>query len=230
MKRMFKWEESVEIEWDNQASTWDERSINMWDHGSRKDIIPFFATHAKKGAKTIDVGCGSGYSTYKLHESGFSVEGIDISTEMITLAKERLQGKNIPVSQGDVNDIRADDESYEGALAINVLEWVSNPSKSVKELHRVLRKEGLLCAAVLGPAAGPRAYGYRRVYGEEAILNTMMPWEFLQLAEENGFTLIDHYGVYRKEVDAKNTHNLPLKLKQSLAFMWVFMLKKVNRK
>lgn len=227
---MFNWKESAENEWDNQASKWDKRSVNMWEHGSRKDIIPFLQKYLNTGTKVIDVGCGSGYSTYKLHEAGYEVEAIDISKEMLTLANKRLHNKNIPLYHCDVNDIPTEDGTYEGALAINVLEWTKNPYESLMELKRVLKKDALLCAAILGPSAGPRAHGYRRVYGEEVILNGMMPWEFMQLAEENGFIVIDHYGVYKNEVNDLNVNELPLKLKQSLSFFWVFMLKKKDRK
>lgn len=227
MTQSFNWEKMVENEWDDRAYVWDERSRNMWDKGSRKDIIPFIQKHVQTGVKIIDIGCGSGYGTYKLHEAGFEVEGIDISKEMIHIAGERLNDKNIPLHHGDINHLPMPDNYCESVMAINVLEWTNHPSVALNELKRILKREGLLCAGILGPTAGPRANGYRRLYGENVIMNSMMPWEFLQLAKEQGFTLLDSFGVYKREIKENHLIDLPRQLKQSLSFMWVFMLKKI---
>jgi hypothetical protein len=72
----------------------------------------------------------------------------------------------------------------------------------------------------------PRTNSYRRLYGEEVICNTMMPWEFEQLANENGWEKLDELPVYKRGADAINLHNVPTDLKQALSFMWVFMLKR----
>lgn len=227
--KIASWEETAENKWDQQAVQWDKRSMQMWDHGSRKDIIPFMNKHLENGSKVIDVGCGSGYGTYKLHETGYDVTGIDISEKMIALAKARFINETVSFYQSDINNLSIRDETYDSAMVINVLEWTSNPFQGLTELNRVLKYGGFLCVGILGPTAGPRAHSYRQVYGEEVILNTMMPWEFTQMALENGFILVDHYGVYKREVNESHISDLPLKLKQALSFMWVFMLKKQER-
>lgn len=220
----FSWNKEAEKQWDSRAQFWNERSMNMWDNGSRKDIIPFVEKHFKKGDKVYDIGCGDGYGSYKLHQAGFDVVGMDISGEMINRAKERAA--DIPFKQGDVMDLPFTDESCDGIVSINVLEWTEIPANALKQLGRVLKKDGLLCAGILGPTAGPRAHSYPRVYGDKALANTMMPWEFQKLAAENGFTYVDGFGVYRDDVKAKNHEGLPIELKQALTFLWVFMLRK----
>jgi len=197
----------------------------MWKHGSRKEIIPFFRSYVPRNREIVDVGCGSGYGTYQLYQSGYKVTGIDLSEKMVQLAKKRSENK-IPFIQGDVNSLPLEDGSVDGILAINVLEWTKTPSVALVELKRVLATDGYLCIGVLGPTAGPRANSYPRVYGEDIILNTMMPWEFMQLATENGFTLTDHFGVFKKEINQNEIKHLPLKLQQALSFIWVFMMQK----
>jgi hypothetical protein len=54
----------------------------------------------------------------------------------------------------------------------------------------------------------------------------MMPWEFEQLAKENGWEVIDGEGVYKRNVTDKLIGQLPNELKQALTFLWLFMLKK----
>lgn len=222
----FNWNKEAELQWDNRAQFWNQRSVNMWDNGSRKDIIPFVEKHMEKGSKVYDIGCGDGYGSYKLLKAGFDVAGMDLSSEMIAHAKERIPNGEVSFIQGDVMDLPFADNSCDGIMSINVLEWTEIPANALKQLSRVLKKDGLLCVGILGPTAGPRTHSYARIYGEKAIANTMMPWEFEKLAKENNFTYIDGFGVYRDKVKAQNQEGLPRELKQALTFLWVFMFRK----
>ncbi len=225
----FDWQKKAQKEWDDQASFWSERSKNMWDSGSRKDIIPFIQKHIKLGSRIIDIGCGDGYGTNKLKKSGYEATGIDISMKMVDLARQQFNDTGIRFQQGDVNQLPYPDNYFDGGMVINVLEWTDNPSKSLKEIKRILTNNGVLCVGILGPTAGPRAHGYPKIYGENVILNAMMPWEFLQLAKESGFKLLDSYGVYKREVKEQHVNGLSRQLKQALSFMWVFMLRKIEQ-
>ncbi|MFD2044324.1 class I SAM-dependent methyltransferase [Ornithinibacillus salinisoli] len=220
----FDWHQVAKEQWDGRAEFWSERSTTMWDQGSRKEIVPFFEKHITKGSDILDVGCGDGYGSYKLQQSGYHVTGVDISSEMIAKATEKLA--DIPFLQGDVNDLPFDSGRYDGVLAINVLEWTEVPANSLQELRRVLKKDGYLCIGILGPTAGPRTNGYRRLYGESTISNSMMPWEFSKLAMEMNFTYIDGIGVYKQGVQEHHYNGLSLELQQALTFMWVFMFQK----
>lgn len=222
----FDWVKKAKTQWDQTAEFWSERSKQMWDKGSRKDIIPFLDKHLNQGAKILDVGCGDGYGSYKLHSLGYQVMGIDLSEEMIVKAKERLQA--IPFQQADVVDLPIESNSFDGVLCINVLEWVEVPSLALKEIRRILKSNGLLCVGILGPTAGPRGNDYRKVYGEHTICNSMMPWEFLQLAEEMDFRVVDGFGVYKEGVKKQHHEGLSQELKQALSFMWIFLLQKVG--
>lgn len=218
------WEIAAKQEWDDRATFWNERSEVMWKKGSRKDIVPFMSNYLHKDNKVIDIGCGNGYGTNILNKAGFQAEGIDLSPEMIELAKERF--KHISFQQGSILDLPYPSNKFDGVLAINVLEWIKNPSLALMEIKRILKQKGLVCAGILGPTAGPRMHGYRRVYGEEVIMNSMMPWDFAQLAIENGFTLLDSFGVNKKGVTDQKIEGFPLELKQAVSFMWVFIFEK----
>ncbi|MEN2768753.1 class I SAM-dependent methyltransferase [Ornithinibacillus xuwenensis] len=222
----FNWSKEAKNQWDNRAMFWSERSKNMWDHGSRKDIIPFFNDFVETGNRVLDVGCGDGYGTYKLNELGYKAVGADLSVEMITKAKERLF--DIPFFQADIGNLPFQSNSFDAILCINVLEWTEIPALALKELRRVLKPGGFLCTGILGPTAGPRNNGYRRVYGEKTISNSMMPWEFDKLAKEMDFVALNGFGVYKEGVKAEHYQQLPITLKQALTFMWVSIYQKLG--
>jgi ubiquinone/menaquinone biosynthesis C-methylase UbiE len=112
-------------------------------------------------------------------------------------------------------------------MAINSIEWTEQPLKALNEMKRVLKTNHLLCLGLLGPTAAPRSNSYRRLYGESVICNTIMPWELAQLAQENGWEVIGGRGVYQQGVREERIAELSTELKQALAFMWLFMLKKL---
>ncbi len=226
MKKESEWHHLSRKQWDESATSWDEHSVARWDKGSRKDIIPFIEKHVPKGSYIADIGCGSGYSTYKLLQAGYEVIGTDISEEMIRIAKEKV-GTKIPFIRADIcqlNPIK--DEQLDALMVINVIEWTEIPVTALNELKRTLKPGGLLCIGILGPTAGPRNHNYLRIYGEKVIMNSMLPWEFSKMALETGWSLVDGFGVYKQEVMEKEIAKYSTLLKQSLSFMWVFMLKK----
>ncbi|PLR82729.1 class I SAM-dependent methyltransferase [Bacillus sp. V33-4] len=220
----FDWTSEAEKQWDKRAGFWNSRSSEMWDHGSRKDIVPFIEKHLEPGSTVCDLGCGDGYSAIKLAKAGFTVTGVDVSAEMVETAETNANGTSAEFLKADISRLPYADSSFTAAVAINSLEWTENPLAVLCEAKRIVKSDGLAVIAILGPTAMPREHSYRRLYGEKVICNTMMPWEFEKLALENGWRKIDEFGVYKRGTEALQIKSLPLELKQSLAFMWVFML------
>jgi ubiquinone/menaquinone biosynthesis C-methylase UbiE len=222
----FNWHEAAQQQWNDKASFWNQNSKEMWDTGSRSTIIPFFQTFVKQGAFVLDVGCGDGYGTYKLSQAGYIACGVDLSEQMVQMGKDRGENETLSFVQGDLTNLPFSDQAYDAVLAVNSLEWTEQPLRALEEMKRVLKPNGMACVAILGPTAAPRMNSYRRLYGEHVICNTMMPWEFEKLAKENGFFVLDGIGVYKREVKEEHLHGLPMELKQSLTFLWTFMMKK----
>ncbi|KJL02882.1 class I SAM-dependent methyltransferase [Priestia aryabhattai] len=222
----FNWHDQAQDEWNQKVSFWNSRSEEMWKNGSRKTVIPFIQKHLKKGALLADVGCGDGFGTSLLAASGYKAIGLDLSEEMVQKASELHKSENLSFAQADIMKLPLSSESVEGVMVINALEWTEHPRLALKELHRVVKRGGYACVGILGPTAQPRTNSYQRLYGEDVICNTMMPWEFEQLAKENGWEVIDGEGVYKRNVTDKLIGQLPQELKQALTFLWLFMLKK----
>ncbi|KAA0550157.1 class I SAM-dependent methyltransferase [Bacillus sp. BGMRC 2118] len=224
---MFHWHEEAEKLWDEKATFWNNKSRELWDEGSRSSIIPFFENYVPKQSKVLDAGCGDGYGSYKLSKKGYDVTGIDISSQMIDNASKKVQDEPLSFVRGDLAKIPFPDNEFHALIAINSIEWTENPLDVLQEMRRVIVKKGYMCVAILGPTAKPRENSYQRLYGKPAICNTMMPWEFKRLALENGFTLLDGQGVYKRGITEDILTNLSEELKQSLTFMWVFMFQKI---
>ncbi|WP_404442281.1 class I SAM-dependent methyltransferase [Sutcliffiella horikoshii] len=224
--KKFNWNEETEKVWNESADFWHENSENMWLNGSRKTIIPFIKERLKQEAHVLDAGCGDGFGSFLLAENGYYVTGVDIAEAMIERAVKNRVHTKIKFKKGSLTELPLEAHSMDAVMAINSIEWVEQPIQVLEQFHKVLKPEGKLYLGLLGPTAGPRAQSYQRLYGKEAICNTMMPWEFERLALENGWELLDGMPVYKEEAKKLDTTNLPRFLKQALTFMWVFEFQK----
>nr|WP_208379630.1 class I SAM-dependent methyltransferase [Alkalibacillus almallahensis] len=232
-KRVYKvkkniWHNQAKEQWNERANFWHARSQSMWEEGSRRNIIPFFNQFVPEHSAVLDLGCGDGYGSYKLWQLDYKVTGVDLSDDMIDLCRERLTEDmdQLQFQQADMAQLPFEDSVFDSVLAINSLEWTEKPSETFREIGRVVRSGGYLCFGILGPTAGPRANSFERLYGEDVIMNTMMPWEFEQLAEREGYHIIGSEGIYKEAVSDSMLEQLPKDLKQSLTFMWLTMLQK----
>ncbi len=226
---MGKWSENAASQWSRYAADWHSRSKNMWEEGSRKTILPLFMQYVQPEAGLVlDAGCGDGYASCKLAVHGYQVEGVDIAEEMIQFARKQSNDLPVHFQTGDVSSLPFAEESFAGIICINVVEFTEAPLKALQELHRVLKPEGILVLGILGPTAGPRAFSYRRLYGEETIQNTMMPWEAKQLACENGFRFIKEQTVLKEGVTPDIAGRLSVELREAVSFLTLFVLKKEN--
>lgn len=64
----------------------------------RHSVIPWLAgARTLRGARVLEIGCGTGTSTVALAEQGAQVTGIDIDEPSLRVARERVQAYGLPV-------------------------------------------------------------------------------------------------------------------------------------
>mgnify|MGYP001175243220 CR=1 FL=1 len=223
----FNWLQESQLKWNDMAEYWNQSSESMWEKGSRKDVIPFISEFVRPGGSICDLGCGDGYGSFLLANHGYSVVGVDFAEEMIEKAKQRIKTPTLRFVQGSMVDTSFAKEEFDAVMAINSVEWNEAPLDAINEMTRITKPTGFACVGILGPTAAPRIHSYSRLYGKPAVLHTIMPWEFSQLARENGWMVVGNLPVYKREVKKEMADLLPTILQQALSFMWVFMLQKV---
>ena len=101
-----------------------------------------FHLNPKNNGKYLDIGCGSGNYTGKLHELGVSIMGIDPSIEM--LQKARTNNLNIDYQLGVAEKIELPDNSMDGIVAFLTIHHWKNLEVGFQEIGRVLKKGGRL--------------------------------------------------------------------------------------
>jgi methionine biosynthesis protein MetW len=124
-----------------------------WSEGGYRPtgkMVPPLMTLLRKyvpdGAKCLDIGCGDGRtSALWLASHGRTVVGVDVSEQAV--ADARAAG----IEAWTIDDAAAlpfEDESFDIAILVEVLEHLFSPHQAVWEARRVLRSRGRLVVTV----------------------------------------------------------------------------------
>jgi 2-polyprenyl-3-methyl-5-hydroxy-6-metoxy-1,4-benzoquinol methylase len=98
-----------------------------------------------RGKTVLDFGCGTGENTMLVALRGAKVIGLDISEDLIQLAKERLKINEVEADVSFIacstHEIDLPDESVDVVFGIAILHHLELPLVA-KEVHRILKKGG----------------------------------------------------------------------------------------
>jgi SAM-dependent methyltransferase len=118
---------------------------HWWFVGRRKIVLSVLDRHVSKGPlDVLDAGCGGGATLRYLRERYGHARGLELSDEAVAYARER--GRD--VTQGPIEAMPFEDESFDLALALDVIEHVPDDAAALRELYRVVRSGGSLLLTV----------------------------------------------------------------------------------
>ena len=92
----------------------------------------------KCGQSLLDVGCGTGHNLAFFKELELKPVGIDASKPMLDIAAKKL-GTDVELYLGQAEELPFDNHSFDIVTLITMLEFVSDPTKVLKEAARVAR-------------------------------------------------------------------------------------------
>lgn len=148
---------------DQAGLTWQTEIWNRMSQIYKSEIDRRFVpvvdrviAHAglKPGERVLDLGAGTGSVSFQvapLVAPGGRVTGLDISPEMVAVARERAQElglDNISFQEGRAEAIPAADGAFDAALASLSMMYVIDRETAAREIARVVRVGGRLVAAV----------------------------------------------------------------------------------
>ena len=103
------------------------------------------------GRRILDAGCGSGPLSAALRDRGAVVTGVDVSAQMLALARRRL-GDDVALHAVDLKDpLPFDDDAFDVVAASLVLHYLEDWAPTLAEFRRVLSPGGRLIASVDHP-------------------------------------------------------------------------------
>ena len=129
----------------SHAEVWDSiRSLHVAE-SEVEDAIGRALGDQSLG-RLVDVGTGTGRMIELFGRSAHQATGIDRSSEMLRLARVKLEAAGIPSSlrQGDMYALPLDDGSADTIIIHQVLHYAHSPAQAIGEAARVLAPDGRL--------------------------------------------------------------------------------------
>ncbi|RKD33750.1 class I SAM-dependent methyltransferase [Thermohalobacter berrensis] len=142
----------------------------------------------KKGMKILDIGCGTGNFSIKLAKKGCKVIGIDISDEMLKIAREKAKEEELDIEfyNMDVYNLKFEDESFDAVFSMAAFEFIKEPEKAMEEIFRVTKGEGQILIGTI---------------------NKNSKWGELYLSDEFQKNTVFKYGDFKTLEDLKKLKN-----------------------
>ncbi len=112
------------------------------------------------GKSVLCIGCGSGEECWKMKKLGAGkVVGIDLSQKLIDVAKRSYPNLNFQVM--DMEKLKYPGGSFDFIYSSLVLHYVKSWRKTLKEVYRVLRKDGVFLFSTHHPFLWGKEEYYR---------------------------------------------------------------------
>ncbi|MBN1680410.1 MAG: class I SAM-dependent methyltransferase [Anaerolineae bacterium] len=147
------------------------------------------------GGKLLEMGCGLGHLTGLLQDD-FQAVGIDIaaySIEQLRINAPRAEG--IVMSAEDLS--RFGTGEFSVVVALHLVEHLTDPADTIRQINRILRQDGLFLFATPNPG-----YLLRRLkdpqtdaIGKDPThINVQPPRQWRSWCEASGFRILRHFG------------------------------------
>lgn len=134
-----------------RGANYDQSSVeNVFSN-----YLTFIESSCPKTGNLLDLGCGSGWSSYLLAKKGYMVVGADLNPNSF----EAPIHPNLTLQEGNALSIPFADHSFDIVTSHQIIEHTPNPRNVLKEMMRVLKPGGIVVVVapnLLSPLASMR--------------------------------------------------------------------------
>lgn len=135
--------------WDKMSSKYDCQ-VNSKYSDTYAKTINITKKYLNDTDVVLDYGCGTGLTTIELHENVKKIHAIDISGNMISIAKSKSKKKGISNIHFDVIDIfdeKLEESSFDVIMAFNILYFIEDIDKVMNRINELLKPNGTFISA-----------------------------------------------------------------------------------
>ena len=175
----------------NTISSYDKTAKEYFDYVSSFNELGElneFVNLSKKNGSLLDLGCGPGHHAKKFTELGFKAVGIDLSTEMIKLAKHLAPETEFRVM--DMLDLDFTQSMFDSVWASASLIHLKKEDIPglLSNINELLKSKGIFYFS-LKEGVGEKVTYDQRYDGVEKFHSYFSRSEVVNLAKESGFKI-----------------------------------------
>jgi ubiquinone/menaquinone biosynthesis C-methylase UbiE len=126
------------------AKTYDVERMKLEKWASEQRIVEDLLATVPAGSSVVDIPIGTGRFVEAYHRLHLMPTGMDISSDMITIAARKAQnlGLPMPLHVADIRSIDVADGTFDTAVCICFLNWVDTHGArtALRQLVRVTRR------------------------------------------------------------------------------------------
>lgn len=122
------------------GSYFDESSLNALVDEQLLERIK----KVKPDGRFLEVGCAGGAFLNAARKGGYTVRGVEFSEDAAQLARQKF---GLDVNPGDVQSAHYPDAAFDIVFMGDVIEHLTDPVATLKEVHRILDDGGVLVLA-----------------------------------------------------------------------------------
>ena len=174
---------------------------NLIEQPCLKALLPTL-----KGKRILDVGCGAGDFAAFCADKGAVVEGFDISSNMIQLAKEKYGENGIQFHQTAVEDMKLQSGAYDLIVSSLALHYVEDFAGAVHKIAAGLKVGGQFIFSIQHPIYTSNMGPENWLEDDNGRLNGFRVWRYFEAGERKEDWLVEGVIMYHRTIaDVLNT-------------------------
>lgn len=130
--------------WSKIAGVYDlvENAYNGKANARTTDYVASLMTGDDK---VLECACGTGMFSVKIAPRVKELTATDLAEGMLRQTARKCKAfGNVRVEPGDITELRFADDTFDKAVAANVIHLVDDPKKAIDELKRVVKPGGMI--------------------------------------------------------------------------------------
>jgi SAM-dependent methyltransferase len=153
--------------------------------------VKMLSEHFGAGMKVLEVGCGTGYFTQELARSGADVIAIDVSPELLEIAKANCSAPNVRYEIQNAYTLSYPDAVFDSVVGSSVLHHLEIEA-ALREIYRVLKLGGSVHFTepnMLNPqvAIQKNVPWIKRKLGDSPDETAFFRWPLRRVLEQTGY-------------------------------------------
>ncbi len=106
--------------------------------------VKMLSSHLKPGMTVLELGCGTGSFTRELARSGAEIVAIDVSPELLEIAKLNCSVPNVRFQIQNAYSLSYSEAVFDSVVGSSVLHHLEI-EEALRDVYRVLKPEGTIC-------------------------------------------------------------------------------------